>query len=233
MTVIPSSSTIFAGRSQVEGAPGTDPGEERKLELTRRYFRLCEILGAPYLVIHPRLFPDGIYGKKREEYIAYNVDFYRGFIPLAQKHGVVIGIENMFGGDPETGALCPITFSTMDDIIECMDRLDSDRFAACLDTGHANIVGIPPHDAVRQLGKRLKLLHVHDNYGTRDDHMACTYGNIDWDAFLDALREVGYSGVFSAETGGMAIYSPAEAGYDAVKLTHSIHSALLREKGML
>ena len=215
------------------GEPGVEPAEERKMEVTRRCFQLCEILGAPYLVIHPRLFRDAAGGRNAEKYLTYNVDYYRQFIPLAEKHGVVIGLENMFGWDAETNMPCPTTFSTMEEILECMRRLDSDRFTVCLDTGHVNLLGETPAAAARKLGSRLKLLHVHDNHGRYDEHMACGYGTIDWEAFLAALRGLGYRGVFSAEAGGMAVNCPPEAGYTAMKLTYEISHALLKQHHML
>ena len=208
--------------------PGKEPAEELKIELTRRFFRVCEILGAPYLVIHPRMFADGINGHNREKYLSYNVDFYRQFIPLAEKHGVVIGLENMFGWDPEKQALCPTTFSTVEEILECIQRLDSDRFAVCLDTGHVNVLGETPAAAVRKIGRHLKLLHVHDNYGTQDAHLACSYGSIDWDAFITALKENGYTGSFSSEASGMGWYCPEEACVTAAQLVFEISQALLK-----
>lgn len=214
------------------GEPGVEPAEERKMEVTRRCFRICEILGAPYLVIHPRMFHDGINGRNAEKYLAYNVDYYRQFIPLAEKHGVIIGLENMFGWDPEINAICPTTFSTMEEILECMRRLDSDRFAVCLDTGHVNLLGESPASAARKLGSSLKLLHVHDNYGRSDDHMACGYGNIDWDAFLTVLKEIKYDGVFSSEANGMGSYCHPEASCTAIRLVYETSRALLKQHHM-
>ena len=212
--------------------PGKDPAEDLKIELTRRFFRGSEILGAPYLVIHPRMFADGINGRNQEKYLSYNVNFYRQFIPLAEKHGIVIGLENMFGWDPEKKALCPTTFSTVEEILECMRRLDSDRFAVCLDTGHVNILGETPAAAARKIGSHLKLLHVHDNYGSQDEHMACGYGSIDWDAFLTALKECGYTGSFSSEAGGMGWYCPEEACVTAAQLVFKISQALLKRHNL-
>lgn len=40
----------------------------------------------------------------------------------------------------------------------------------CLDTGHANLVGLDMEDFIRTLGTRLKVLHIHDNDGVADLH---------------------------------------------------------------
>lgn len=43
------------------------------------------------------------------------------------------------------------------------------------------------------------MLHLHDNYGTRDDHSMPYFGTIDWDEIMRALRDIGYEGTFNYE----------------------------------
>ena len=205
---------------------------QRKMEVTRRFFRVCEILGAPYLVIHPRMFPDGINGEKAEEYLSLNVEFYRELLPLAEKHRVSIALENMFGWDPAVKRLCRTTFSTIEEMLECARRLDSEWVCVCLDTGHSNIHRESPSLAARKLGGMLKCLHVHDNWSERDDHLVCGYGNIDWDAFLETLKEIGYQGEFSSEATSTSELLPPEAAETAVKLVADVSRALLERHGI-
>ncbi len=205
---------------------------EAKMETTRRMFRVCEILESPYLVIHPKMFADGINGENAEKYLSVNVEFYRELLPLAEKHKVTIALENMFGWDPVVNRICRTTFSTMEEILECIRRLDSPWVAVCLDTGHVNILRESPALAARKLGKHLKLLHVHDNYAVNDDHQVCGYGNIDWDAFLEALKEIGYDGEFSSEATCTPHLVPASAAETAVKLIADVSRDLLTRHGI-
>lgn len=205
---------------------------QRKLEITRRMFRLCEILGAPYLVIHPKMFPDGINGENQEKYLALNVEFYKSLLPLAEKYRVSIGLENMFGWDPQVNRICRTTFSTMEEILECMHRLNSDWTAVCLDTGHVNLLRESPAIAARKLGGSLRLLHVHDNYGINDDHLACGYGIINWGEFLEALKDIGYSGEFSSEAGNTVHSLPKELSKQGVRLVGDISRVLLARHGI-
>ncbi|MBR7063270.1 MAG: sugar phosphate isomerase/epimerase, partial [Clostridia bacterium] len=46
----------------------------------------------------------------------------------------------------------------------------------------------------------LRVLHVHDNNGVGDFHWLPETGVIDWDNFSRALRDIGFTGVFSLET---------------------------------
>ena len=62
--------------------------------------------------------------------------------------------------------------------------------------------GLSPAVAAVKLGSLLKILHIHDNFGTEDYHLAPGIGTIDWKAFAGALRKIGYEGVFSLEING-------------------------------
>ena len=70
-----------------------------------------------------------------------------------------------------------------------------------------HIHAIEPDTAVRKLGSRTKLLHVHDNYGGKDNHNGLCQGITDWKALALALKEVGYDGVFSLEVGLKSTYN--------------------------
>ncbi|HEX8712926.1 MAG TPA: sugar phosphate isomerase/epimerase family protein [Terracidiphilus sp.] len=62
-----------------------------------------------------------------------------------------------------------------------------DNVGVCLDLGHAHIdPGI--QEAIRVLGDRIVSLHVHDNHGTRDEHLWPGQGTIDWPSVKDALN---------------------------------------------
>jgi sugar phosphate isomerase/epimerase len=78
---------------------------------------------------------------------------------------------------------------------------NSDIFKVCIDTGHSNFCGEAPADAVRLVGgEYLGALHVHDNNGKADQHLRPGFGNVDWDAFSDALVEIGFEGSVNFET---------------------------------
>lgn len=177
------------------------PNGEQLLELTRRSFEIAQILGAPYLVIHPQFLPGASSSRMYEEELKHNLAFYASLLDISAKTGVKIALENMFGHDPETKKLCPVYFSYMEDILEYLDLTEGkEQFVVCLDTGHANIIGKDSiSDCIRKLDSHLKLLHIHDNYGDADNHMPPYHGNIDWKDTVLALKEIGYTGALSLE----------------------------------
>lgn len=66
-----------------------------------------------------------------------------------------------------------------------MGHLDS--VGVCLDLGHANIT-VGTADAIATLGGRIASVHVHDNHGTKDEHLWPGDGTTAWDATVKALK---------------------------------------------
>jgi sugar phosphate isomerase/epimerase len=59
----------------------------------------------------------------------------------------------------------------------------------CLDLGHANMtVGVDA--AIATMSNRIAQVHVHDNQGTKDDHLWPGDGNIDWPKAAKAFKEL-------------------------------------------
>lgn len=171
------------------------------------------IIGSPYLVVHPVMLFGWRAGPSREEALAVNIEYIKMLLPYAKQSGIAIAIENM----PSASVPC----GPVEELAACVDALDSAHVVACLDTGHALCCGQMPQDArypedwpfpvgdaacarrpgdaVRQLGSRLKVLHVHDNDGRRDLHQPPYSGLADWEDFTTALGEIHFSGAMSLE----------------------------------
>ena len=78
--------------------------------------------------------------------------------------------------------------------------ISGSELGICLDTGHLNMAGGDCADFVRKAGKKLKALHITDSIGERDDHIfPHGAGTVNWEAFVSALYEVGYDGLFNFE----------------------------------
>ena len=90
--------------------------------------------------------------------------------------------------------------STVKEVKRLIREINHPKFKACLDTGHANVFHDNIAEDVRLLGDDLAALHVHDNKGNWDQHLIPYMGNIKWEEFLAALKEIGYKGAFTLET---------------------------------
>ena len=92
---------------------------------------------------------------------------------------------------------------------------DALGFGVCWDFGHANIAGINQSEALAYIGKRLKCVHIHDNNGTDDDHIAPFMGNIDWQDAMHGLALAEFEGPLNYEIVPTRI--PAELRKDYAK----------------
>ena len=166
------------------------------LEDRKKSIEACTYLGVKNWVIHP-IFPyasnDVDLGLSEETYKC-NFEFYSELLETAKKYDVTICFENM----PHAR----FSMAEVDVIKKFIDDMNDDHFKACLDTGHVNCFDTRNlGDAVRILGKDLRVLHVHDNRFGRDSHDIPYFGTADWDSFYEGLKDVGYNGVFNLETG--------------------------------
>jgi sugar phosphate isomerase/epimerase len=78
------------------------------------------------------------------------------------------------------------------------DELDGVEAGICLDYGHAHLMG-DLGDAIETISGHLWTTHVHDNRGTRDDHLVPYAGSINWDAAIMETQKIGYEGVLMFE----------------------------------
>ena len=149
------------------------------------------------MVFHPQM-PYG-WGEEEEPELAkkLTIDLMADLLPVCEKYGVTICLENM--------PFRKHRISTMDRIVEVLDILHHPLAGICFDTGHSLVFDHDLGDMVRLAAPYLKCLHVHDNDGTRDAHRIPFHhseskGN--WDNFVTALAEVDYRGVMSLECMG-------------------------------
>lgn len=78
------------------------------------------------------------------------------------------------------------------------DDLEGLDVGVCLDYGHAHLGG-DVVEAIETLSGHLVTTHVHDNGGSRDDHLVPFAGRIDWDMAMMSTQKVGYDGAFMFE----------------------------------
>ncbi len=88
----------------------------------------------------------------------------------------------------------PNALATPDALVDWLTGdLELGDAGACLDVGHAHLVGGAP-EAAEVLSGHIISTHLHDNRGRSDDHLVPFAGTIDWPATAMALSKVGYAG---------------------------------------
>lgn len=178
-------------------------------ELCIRAFEGCAILGIPWMVFHNTFDPQQ-YGSSLSP-MAFNIQFFRELLPYAHRYQVGIAIENQWPIRRLDGS----AYCTVEDQIELIDAIDDPLVGACWDTGHGNLTGngencksnsrpellqySDQYQNITKLGHRLKALHINDNNGHDDDHIAPFGGIIRWRDVLRALDDIHYSHSFTFE----------------------------------
>lgn len=147
--------------------------------------------GGAICVIHP----DN--GKSAEE----NAEMYSELLPFAKNCGVKIATENMWNWDEAKNESSFAACATGEDFKKHIDAVDDEFLVACLDLGHAEMRGSGDGAAtmIRTLGQRIQALHIHDNDRHYDSHQIPFSMDIDFDAIVKALKEIGYTGYFTLE----------------------------------
>ncbi len=179
------------------------------LAVVEKVIAVCAYIGCPATVVHPFNTAEA---ENRERDMEINFKLYRRLMPTAKKYGVKICLENMFAcphGKVTESDVC----TNAEDFCYLIDKLNEeageDIFGFCFDIGHANITGKNIRAYINKIGKRLTLLHIHDNNGIGDMHLipytqACgmwgTEPSVDWEDFIAGLRDIGYEGNLSFET---------------------------------
>ncbi|MBR6767152.1 MAG: sugar phosphate isomerase/epimerase [Clostridia bacterium] len=214
-------------------------------EYNKAYFRTqeksiaaCAALGTPYAIFHMLQPPLERYSEVyQREGEALNIEFFGQLMPLLEKYRIQVCIENLFGITilPDNKLDYSLN-SRIDDVLHIIDSYNKifgeDRFVACVDTGHAFLMGQDPAEMIRTLGKRVRCLHVSDNDGAHDSHTAPYLGKIDWDDVLSALKEVDYSGSFNFEADGFALAFGPEGSADALSFLYKLGHRMTNRTGL-
>lgn len=130
-----------------------------------------------------------------------NAEMYFELLPFAKECDVKIATENMYNWDDQKGHSCFAACATPESFNAHLDAVNDDYFIACLDIGHTEMKGSETSavEMIHALGTRLKALHIHDNDLLHDSHQIPFSMQIDFNAVIKALKEIGYDGYFTLE----------------------------------
>lgn len=110
--------------------------------------------------------------------------------PIARKAeeiGTIVAIENVFEEEPQS-------------LRSLIEGVDSPNFRFCFDTGHYSVFSKAPLGPwFDLLGEFIAEVHLHDNDGTRDDHLPLGDGKMDFEEFFDLLGRITPLPIFTVE----------------------------------
>lgn len=160
----------------------------------------CGAWNIPNIVIHSGY----VRGLTPEQTFERNKAFFLPLLERAEKYGVNILVEN-FNKMHVEGLYW---IDNAPDLLRMIECVDHPLFHAVWDVGHANMQEMPQDDALRLLGKHVRAVHIQDNMGDKDSHLAPFLGTLNLDAVMSGLLDIGYDGYFTFEVG--AFFTPPE-----------------------
>src|ERR1035441_2176586 len=160
------------------GGPGVNvlhPEKSRRIDAMDELKRALEAADSiPFgnLILHLGERMDG-WSPRTVEYAITALEHLGAF---ARPLGVRLLVENLMS-----------EATTPEHLLEILDTGHMDQVGVCLDLGHAHMtVGVAA--AIGTLGKRIASVHVHDNHGTKDEHLWPGDGDIGWPETVEALK---------------------------------------------
>lgn len=160
-----------------------EPGESRDqgLAIMKQSLAACEVFDCD-LLLFPFFGPSNF--QEGEEKITGVAEFIREILPIAEKHGVTLGLES------------PVTF---DRVIELFERLGNPKNVRMYyDTGNMQRGGEDIYKAIRELGNdRICEIHIKPDW-----HVHFGKDNTDYQKLADALDAIGYDKWFVFEARG-------------------------------
>jgi protein FrlC len=173
------------------GGPGNNPASPLKEEREATVQHYCDVvdLAADFgakLVLYIAGWQ--VYGSTRQDCLAWTQDALTRIAKHAADRGIVIAIE-------PTAADSNL-IDTPHQALELMRAVGAPNVKTMFDTYHALYRDDVSADHVRILGKDLAHIHLADtNRGAPGD------GKVDWLGVLQAVKDIGFAGYLTMETG--------------------------------
>ena len=191
--------TLASGAGWNCAIAAEDPAERAAaLDFVEKYLRIASWIGAESILVVPgatRVAWDPSRPVIPYAKVWANAeDSVRKLIPIAEKYGVNIALENVWN----RFLISPMEWKLF------LDRFDSERVGMYFDVGNA-CLNCRPQDFPSILGKRIKAVHLKNFaetdcagglHGFGDDLFE---GVVDFKAVFDELGKIAYSGPFTVE----------------------------------
>lgn len=206
-------------------AKGEEPYDTVMRQRILRSMEAAAMLGVENIVIHPIHY--GAYWENRETQYRLSLEFYRGLIPYCEEFGIRVCTENMWNRD-KARTIRDSLLARPEEFCALVDELDSPWIGACLDIGHAALVGQDPANMIRRMGSRITCLHIHDVDYREDKHTLPFTQELDWEGIAKALGEIGYRGDFTFEAEKFLQKMPGALSADGLKLMERVGRYLIR-----
>lgn len=160
-------------------------------------------MGIPWMVIHAGTDYEATMMVSSSKRI--NREYLMPLVDYASKRGVGIAIENLW----EYNIAPRRRYTTwIEELVDLVDSFNTPWVGACCDVDHVTLSGLDQRAAILGMGHRLKCTHISDCVNIDSDHYIPFFGKTDWNAVMQALKDVNYQGDFTYEMHRYTIHMP-------------------------
>lgn len=158
-------------------SPGAHDMRVRKLTAERfeQTFNVAGLLRTKAVVLHSG-YEKWRFDHQPDAWLANSLPTWRAAAKMAEEAGTMLAVENIFEDEP--GNLTAL-----------LGELGSSAVGICFDTGHYNLFGRAAglEAWLDAIGEHIIEMHLHDNRGDRDSHMAVGEGDFDFNLLFGRL----------------------------------------------
>lgn len=183
------SSTIHG--PYMELSPGA-PDERVRLATVDRLNQTLDVaerLSPKAIVLHAA-YDDRHFDGDVDWWLSNSLKTWPEIAKRAEQLKLVIAAENIFEVEPSP-------------LRRLVDAVASPAFGVCIDAGHLKLFSkVPLEDWFSTLNKDIKELHIHDNHGQADEHLAIGEGDIDFPLFFSLVKAHSKDAIHTIEPHG-------------------------------
>jgi sugar phosphate isomerase/epimerase len=159
---------------------------EATLHRFNQVYDVAEIIRPTIIVFHPG-YDRWRFGDKRRKWLDNSIRTWEKVLVRSTKTGSIIAVENIFEEEPST-------------LRALFEEIDSPLFRHCFDTGHFNLFSrVSMEEWFAEVGGYIAETHIHDNNGTKDDHLPIGEGSIDFGKLFGLLKQYAPGSAYTIE----------------------------------
>ena len=158
-------------------SPGSPDSAVRALT-RHRFQQVCQLVPIfrPSTVVCHTGYDHKRYWGLKETWIQNSLELWSWLSESIGTEGAVLMLENVYEQSPY-------------EFLEVYEKLEDQHVGFCLDTGHLAVFSLANLSTwLEVLGENISQLHLHDNLGNQDDHLALGKGDIDFQMLFKYLK---------------------------------------------
>lgn len=158
-------------------SPGSPDREVRKLTV-RRFEQMLPLVSLfkPKTAVCHTGYDSVRYGFMGDAWLRNSLPIWADLARKVAEEGSVLVLENVYENNPS-------------EILNLVEPLQEYGVGFCLDTGHQAVFGKAfLLEWIVTMSPYLRQVHLHDNFGKKDDHLAPGKGSIDFDLLFKEMK---------------------------------------------